>query len=466
MLYYFRGLADFGYNIVDENSTSEKQTRAYQLRYHSETATPLYDQLNVSLYQNKTEQTDEQYGQLDINAPMFGVMELRDMWETGVYSQKTQGLLSNAFKTLNDTHTLGYGFDLETTESSRSVRQYRERVQTGSANTDVILDESTEKFPQNDVTRTGVFVNDEMTFAGGDLTVTPGLRYDWYEMDPNGALKSDGTAFASIEESNVSFNLGTLYRINQRLTAFAQYGQGFKVPAYDLAYLEHYLQPTSAYAYEVVPADDLSPETSDTFELGLRGHVGDFAFSTAIFHTSYDDFLETQLIDSEVFFNTDGSFSHVYEKYQYQNIESVTIKGMEISANWYLNPSFELFTNASYQRGENDTSGEYLRSVSPLSGVVGAAYSGEQLSTQLMLRWADRMDRVNEGETEVAGFGAVDWVLGYQALEQLSFNLAVNNLLDKEYVPYVNVAGRDAGSDLSVSSAAGRTFSASVKYEF
>lgn len=460
LLYYFRGLADFGYNIVDENSLSEKETRAYQLRYHSETATPVYDQLNISLYRNKSSQSDEQYGQLDINAPMFGVVEVRDMWETGSYEQVTNGLLSNASKTLNDRHTLGFGFDMETTESSRTVVQYREVA--GSPT----LDNTEEKFPKNDVARAGLFLNDEITFAGGDLTVTPGLRYDWYEMDPNGALKSDGSPYASIEESNTSFNLGTLYRINPRLTAFAQYGQGFKVPAYDLAYLEHYLQPTASYIYEVVPADDLSPEQSDTFELGLRGHAGQFTFSSALFHTSYDDFLETQLIDSETVFDDEGNFSYVYEKYQYRNVDSVTIEGMEVSATWYLTPSIELLANASYQRGENDTTGEYLRSISPLSGVVGASYSGAKLSSQLMLKWADRMDRVNEGETEVAGYGSVDWMLGYQAMEQLSFNLAVNNLLDKEYVPYINVAGRDAGSDLSVSSAAGRAFSASVKYAF
>ncbi|WKT62004.1 TonB-dependent hemoglobin/transferrin/lactoferrin family receptor [Microbulbifer thermotolerans] len=466
LLYYFRGLADYGYNIVDEHSISEKETHAYQLRYHSETATPLYDQLNISLYRNKSEQTDEQYGQLDINAPMFGVMELRDMWETGVYTQTTHGFLSNAFKTLNERHTLGYGLDLETTESIREVHEFREALTTGTSTPQITLDETSEKFPKNDVDRAGLFVNDEITLAGGALTVTPGLRYDWYEMDPNGALKSDGTPYATIEESNVSFNLGALYRLSPRLTAFAQYGQGFKVPAYDLAYLEHYLQPTASYIYEVVPADDLSPETSDTVELGLRGHIGNIAFSSALFYSSYDDFLEVQLIDSDTFFNSDGSFSHVYETYQYRNIDSVTIKGIEVAATWYLTPAVELFANASYQRGENDTTGEYLQSISPLSGVLGAAYSGDQISSQLILRWADHMDRVNEGEAETAGYGVVDWTIGYQPTAQLSFHLMANNLLDKEYVPYLNVAGWDEDADLSVNSAAGRTFAASVKYEF
>ncbi|WP_444957320.1 TonB-dependent hemoglobin/transferrin/lactoferrin family receptor [Microbulbifer sp. ZKSA002] len=460
LLYYFRGLADYGYNIVAEQSVSDKETTAYQLRYHSETPTAIYDQVNISLYNNKSEQEDEQYGQLDINAPMFGVIEIRDMWETGLYRQDTIGLLSNASKTLNETHTLGYGLDLEQTESERTVHQYREVA--GSST----LDSTTEKFPENEVARAGLFINDEMSFANGQLTVTPGLRYDWYEMDPNGALKSDDTPFATIEESNVSFNLGALYRINPKLSAFAQYGQGFKVPAYDLAYIEHYLQPTSSYIYEVLPADDLSPETSDTFELGLRGHLGPVAFSTAAFYTEYDDFLETTLIHQEFVNGDDGSFSHVFEQYQYQNIESVTIKGIEASASWYLSPTIELFANASYQRGENDTTGEYLTSISPLSGVVGASYSGAKLSSQVLVRWADRMEKVNDGATETAGYGTVDWTLGYQVMDSMSVNLAVNNLMDKYYVPYLNVAGWDEGSDLSVNAAPGRTFSASIRYDF
>ncbi|GAB2884323.1 TonB-dependent hemoglobin/transferrin/lactoferrin family receptor [Microbulbifer echini] len=460
LLHYFRGLADYGYNIKKEQSLSDKQTRAYQLRYHSETPSAFYDQLNINLYKNESEQEDEQYAQLDINAPMFGVIEIRDMWETSLYSQDTIGLLSNASKILNETHILGYGLDLEQTESQRSVHQYRE-VKGNST-----LDVTTEKFPKNEVSRAGLFLNDEMTFANGQLTITPGVRYDWYEMDPNGAEKSDGTPFATIEESNFSFNLGALYRINSQLSAFAQYGQGFKVPAYDLAYIEHYLQPTSSYAYQILPADDLDPETSNTFELGLRGHLGPIAFSTAAFYTEYDDFLETVLINSEIMNNDDGSFSHVFEQYQYQNIDSVTIKGVELSANWYLTPAFELFANASYQRGENDTTGEYLTTISPLSGVVGASYTSAKLSSQVLLRWADRMNRVNDGKAEVPNYGAVDWTLGYQLMHKMSFNLAVNNLLNKEYVPYLNVAGWDKGSDLTINSAPRRTFSASLKYDF
>ncbi|MFA0810256.1 TonB-dependent hemoglobin/transferrin/lactoferrin family receptor [Microbulbifer epialgicus] len=460
LLSYFRGLADAGYSIVKEHTVSEKDTKSYQLRYHSETPSKIYDQLNISLYKNKSEQEDEQYGQLDINSPMFNVFEIRDMWESAQYSQDTIGFLSNASKTLSETHTLGYGLDWEQTESRRTVHQYREVEGTP------IKDETTDKFPENEVSRVGLFLNDEMSFANGQLTVTPGIRYDWFDMDPNGAEKSDGTPFASIEESNISFNLGALYKINSKLSTFAQYGQGFKVPAYDLAYLEHYRYHSSMESYSVIPADDLSPETSDTFELGLRGYLGPIAFSTAAFYTEYDEFLQAVVIDTEITYDNSGNTTHIFEKSQYQNIESVTIKGLELSASWYMSPSVEVFANASYQHGDNNASGEYLTSISPLSGVVGAAYTGAQLSSQVLVRWANRMDRVNEGETEAPGYGSVDWTLGYQLMEQMSLNLAVNNLLDKEYVPYLNVAGWGEDSDISVNSAPGRTFSASVKYDF
>ncbi|MDP5209006.1 TonB-dependent hemoglobin/transferrin/lactoferrin family receptor [Microbulbifer sp. 2205BS26-8] len=459
LLSNFRGLASFGYNIVEEHTVSNRETRAYQLRYHSATPAAVYDQLNISLYRNESEQEDEQYARLDINAPQFGVFEIRDMWETGLYRQDTLGLLSNASITLNDTHTLGYGLDLERTESRRTVHQYRE------VETTTTRDLTTDKFPQNEVSRAGLFLNDEITLAANRLTITPGLRYDWYDMDPGGALKSDGTPYTTIEESNLSLNLGALYRINTHLSAFAQYGQGFRVPAYDLAYIEHE-QRFSDYIYQILPADDLAPETSDTFELGLRGHWGSLTFSSAAFYTKYDDFLQAALINSARIFDDAGNFSHDLEQYQYQNIESVTIKGVELAASWSLSAAIELFANASYQHGKDDATGDYLTSISPLSGVVGASYSGTRLSSQLLLRWANRMHLVNDNETETAGFGTVDWVMGYQLLDQLSVNLAVNNLFDKYYVPYLNVAGRDAVSDLSVNAAPGRTFSASLRYTF
>jgi hemoglobin/transferrin/lactoferrin receptor protein len=458
LLGYFRDLN--GYTIIDENSNSEKDNKSFQLRFHTESATALYDLLNVSLYANSTEQEDVEYGQLDINANFgYPLIEIRDMWKTSVYKQETQGFLSNASLALNENHTIGYGLDIEQSTSSRTeVKLYS--VEGTPKNG---YPQETDKFPETDVLRAGFFLNDEISLLDGKLLITPGARFDTYEMNANGALKEDGTPYADFDENHVSLSIGGLYKFTDTIAGFAQYGQGFKVPAYDLAYIEH---DNSMYGYKIVPSDDLAPEESDNFEIGLRGHTGDFFFSTAIYYSQFDNFLSTEVIGHETVTDPYTGQDMIVEINQYQNIDSVTLKGIEAAVRYHLNDSFSVFANAAYQDGKDDVTGDYLTSISPLSGITGVSYEADALSAELIINWASRMDKVNEGNAEVAGYGTVDFLASYQVNDELRVNLALTNLTDKEYVKYLNGAGHKDSSTLVDVTEAGRGFAVSMRYDF
>lgn len=459
LLSYFRGLAQYGYNIATENTQTEKDSDSYRFSYNNNSGNRLWDSAQFNLYYTNNRQDDQEYALLDINAPMFGTVEMRDMWKTGTYEQTTYGLISHASKALNKHHTLGYGIDVETTESLRTVHEYRE------VEGETTKDDTTNKFPKNDTLRAGLFINDEISLLNDKLVVTPGVRFDYYSMDPNGAIKTDGEEYAKIDESNLSFNLGGLYYINDMLSAYAQYGQGFKVPAYDLAYIEHYNQPTAEYIYEVLPADDLDPEKSDTFELGLRGHIGDFTVTAAVFHNKFDDFLATELIDRETVFNDDGSFGYIHDKYQYQNIDSVTIKGAEFSTTYYATDAISVFLNASYQDGKNDETDEYISSINPLSGNLGVSFQGDTFGSDLIVNFAKKMTKVNEGNYETPGYGTVDW-LARASFGQANLNLAIRNLFDKTYYQHGSLANHSASDSLEGLESSGRSISASISYSF
>ncbi|WP_448548027.1 TonB-dependent hemoglobin/transferrin/lactoferrin family receptor [Thalassotalea fusca] len=458
LLEYFRGLP--GYDIVSERSNSEQDNTSVQLRYYSETATPIYDILNVSVYSNRTKQIDVEYGLLDIDANFgFPIVEMRDMWKTSSFENNTVGFLSNASFELNSQHTLGYGLDIEKSEALRTEVKLYEVEGTPKLG----YPQTSDKFPETDVFRAGLFINDEITLLNGDLTVTPGIRFDMYDMDANGALKADGEAYRDFDENHVSLNVGALYRLNQTMSLFAQYGQGFKVPAYDLAYIDH---DNSIYGYKIVPSDDLSPEESDTYEIGLRGHQGDFYFNAAIYHTKFDNFLATQLIDTETSINRyTGQESQVLV-YQYQNIDAVTIDGVEASVQYHLDNNISMFANAAYQDGKNDETNDYITSIAPLSGVAGVSYNGEQLSADIVLNWAKRMTKVNQGDAEIAGYGTLDFLASYEVSPDLRVNLAVTNLTDKEYVRYNNAAGHKIDADLAYLTEQGRAASVNVSYQF
>lgn len=455
----FRSLASYGYIIADESSKGDKETTSFKLDYQSTKETALYDYLNVALYHKKTSQEDVQYGYLDINAPAFNVFEKRHMWQTSSYEQKTLGFLSNATKKLTRNHTLGFGLDIETTETLRRVAEFR----TVEGEAEPTRNTTSDKFPVNDVERLGVFINDEISLMDGQLVITPGARFDTYKMDPGGALKSDGSEFTSIEKDNVSFNLGALYKIRPDLIAYAQFGQGFKVPAYDLAYIQHE-QIGFGYYYEIIPSEDLAPEKSDTFEIGLRGHLGDFSFSSAIYYNKFDDFISINTVNVE---DVVGPYGPVQKlTWQYQNIDAVTIKGVELGVNYYLGENITLFANAAAQEGKDDSTGDYIESISPLMGAAGITYDADSWSTELVLNWAKRMNKVNEGKAKVTGYGSLDWIVNWQVNDDLKVNIVANNLLDKEYVQYTNVAGFDETDSLSPFSEAGRNISANIKYHF
>jgi hemoglobin/transferrin/lactoferrin receptor protein len=459
LLSAFRSLASYGYIIADENSRGDKASHSVKLDYQSTTQTAWYDYLNISLYNKKTSQEDVQYGFLDINAPMFNVFEKRHMWQTSSYEQDTLGFLSNATKELGDTHTLGFGVDIETTETLRTVYEFRTVEGVDEPQRDL----TTDKFPVNNVERMGIFINDEISLLAGKLLVTPGTRFDTYKMDPGGALKLDGSEFSVIEKNNISFNLGALYKIKPDLIAFAQFGQGFKVPAYDLAYIQH-SQIGFGYYYEIIPSEDLAPEKSDTFEVGVRGHLGDFAFSAAAYYNEFDDFISIDVVKVE---DVVGPYGPVQKlTWQYQNIEAVTIKGIELGVNYFVSENLTLFANAAIQEGKDDISDEYIESINPLMGSVGLTFEQDTWSSELIVNWANRMSKVNDGKMKTSGYGSVDWLVNWQINDALKLNLVANNLFDKEYAMYSNVAGFDATDDVNSFTEAGRNFSVNVKYRF
>jgi len=455
----FRGLE--GYDITQESNDSERNNRSFQLQYHSETSTKFYDLLNLSVYKNFTEQKDFEYGKIDIDANYgYPLVEIRDMWKNSVYQQDTIGFLSNASLEINSEHTIGYGLDIEQSESLRT--EFKLYSVEGVPKHGYPI--SLEKFPKTKVERAGIFLNDEMSLMDGDLVITPGVRYDTYKMDPINAIKEDGESYKKYDETNLSFNLGSLYKIAETMSFFAQYGQGFKVPAYDLAYIDH---DNSMYGYKIIPADDdLSPETSESYELGLRGHAGDFIINGAVFYDEFEDFLSTELIDIETSINPHSGQSSDVLVYQYQNIDAVTIKGIELGVNYLFDDNITLFVNASYQDGKDEKTGDYIQSISPLSGNVGFSYDSDYWSTELIANWADSMRKVNEGENELAGYTSIDWFINYQLSDKIRVNFAVNNLLDKEYVRFSKVAGHSEGDELGHFTEAGRSFSANMRFTF
>ncbi|QCI11743.1 TonB-dependent receptor [Pseudomonas putida] len=133
----------------------------------------------------------------------------------------------------------------------------------------------------------------ESTFnLRSDLRVIFGLRWtlDQIEYDHR-RISSSTTAVNSIrpgfassgshQDSGVSGRLGLQYDINDSLTSYATYSRGYKGPAYNVYF--------NMQAIDVEPLD---PETSDTYEIGLKSTAWDnrLTANLALFHSKYDNY--------------------------------------------------------------------------------------------------------------------------------------------------------------------------------
>jgi len=457
------------YRINFQENYNEKENNAYKVRYQdSDSKWAIMDNLDVNLYLNKSKQSDENL--LNHEAPGNGP---REILKSDLFEQETWGLSTSASKLLGeeDNHQLSYGFDWDTTDS------YRPRSETRTdKDGNVIKDDLSAPFPKNTTDRLGIYLQDTIQLTD-KWSLIPGLRYDYYKMTPEedegyeNVNPGDEFAPEKISDSNVSWRLGTMYKFTDNFSAYFQYSQGFKVPPYDLAYFyfDHVafcdFAVFTCFGIRILPATDLVPEESDSYEIGIRGDIGNFSYNLSAYYNDYDNFIEVAYLGS-----IDGDyfgFPLVTDVFQYQNIDSARISGMEFRFDYYLGNNVSAFLNGEYMDSEDKTTGEQLRTIQPFNGTLGVNYYRGSFSTDVMMKWTDDMDKVPEGAVTTDGYITFDLFARYDFSSRLRLSAGILNMFNKEYIEYSSVAGiPDNGRDVTPFTQPGRTFSAQLKYIF
>ena len=219
------------------------------------------------------------------------------------------------------------------------------------------------------------------------------------------------------------------------------------------------------FGTRIIPADDLVPEESDSYEIGIRGDVGNFSYNISAYYNDYDNFIQISYLGS-----IDGDyfgFPLVTDVFQYQNIESARISGAEFRFDYYVGNNVSLFLNGQYMDSEDKSTGDQLASIQPFSGTFGANYFYGNFSTDAMLNWAGDMNKNPEGTFTTDGYVTVDLFARYDFNNGLLLSAGILNLFDKEYIQYSRIAGiPDNGRDLTPFTEPGRTFSMRLKYTF
>jgi len=381
------------------------------------------------------------------------------------FEQDIRGLELSAWKdvaTERVEHRLGFGLEYR----ERTTEEFRNglstNMQTGEQ-TNVLLGEvfPLRDFPISTTTETGAYLEDTMNF--GDWTVIAALRADRFELSPTqDPMYREDYPFAepvSISESDLSPKLGVIYDLTPSTDVYLQYSHGFRAPPYADANIS---LDVPLFNFRAVPNPDLKSESSDGFDLGVRWQGVNSSMRLSVFHTRYEDFIE-----SKVRLGIDPDSGRLL--FQAQNLDETRIEGIE--AGWSVRWDAVVFDgSAYYARGTNKENDEALNSVGPAQAVLGFAWlspserSEVRLKTTLTDDWSER-DETSGELFKPAGHGVVDLFLTQRLGARTMLRAGLHNLTDRTYwnwsdvrglspddpiLPYLAQAGRSASVSLNV----------------
>ncbi|MDI5984160.1 TonB-dependent receptor [Halomonas sp. M4R5S39] len=241
-------------------------------------------------------------------------------------------------------------------------------------------------------------------FAQGLLDFTPvtaqaSMRYD------------DNEAFG--EEITGSLALG--YELDAHHTLRASYGTAFKAPSFNDLYFPGFGNP------------DLEAETSETFEVGVRGQYRPLFWDLAAYQTDVDDLIA---------FTEQGGLLAPF------NVAEARIRGVELSAGAELD-DWTLQAALTYTDPEDRETGNRLvrRAGQSLRLDVDRKLGDWSLGGS----WVVQNHRYNDADNEqrLPGFGLVNLRAGWAFAPLWSARLTVENALDREVVTARDFGGRD-----------------------
>ncbi|PUA17907.1 TonB-dependent hemoglobin/transferrin/lactoferrin family receptor [Glaciimonas sp. PCH181] len=325
-------------------------------------------------------------------------------------------------------------------------------------------------FPDTDYTLFGAFLQDEIQFGSHNaLTLVPGVRFDSYRLSP----KTNDPAYTGKATTSsghaVSPRLALMYEVSPALIPYVQYARGFRTPTPDQVN-NNFGNPI--YGYATIGNPDLKPETSNTFELGLRGKIsGDdnntLRYSTAAFTGRYRNF-----ISQEVVSGSGRPFVDPYI-YQYINRGQARISGLEARLDWQFASGLGIKAGMAYTKGSTQNGGQSkpLDTVNPFMAVVGLRYEPSE-------RWFTQTDvsyQAGKRRSDIStptyfappSATVTDIRAGYNFNKYATLYAGINNLFDNKYWNWSDVRGlADNSTVKDAYTASGRSFNIGLKLQY
>ncbi|MCD2184293.1 TonB-dependent hemoglobin/transferrin/lactoferrin family receptor [Rhizobium sp. GN54] len=327
-----------------------------------------------------------------------------------------------------------------------------------------MLHSNASDMPDVDSVFFGAYLEDDIKLIDNRLTITPGLRFDWYRHSPKSTAEFerspnfDEDYLNGTSDARFSPKLRAAWQANPELELFAQWSQGFRAPSATELY-QNYGAPGS---YARIGNPDLEAETSNGFEVGANYASEAYTVSATVFNNYYRNFID------RVQLAPPGGEYPVGGIQGYENRDRVRIYGVEFAGEWRFTDNWRTWGSLAWTHGKDTDTDEYINSVAPLRAIVGLGYATETWGSDVSLTAAAARDKVSGSGFEAPGYGVVDATAWWQPKQLDGFRVqaGVFNIFDKKYWNAIDVPDGTTTETRDFYSEAGRSFRVSLTKTF
>lgn len=313
-------------------------------------------------------------------------------------------------------------------------------------------DSKTEHYAQDKgkVKNFAVYVQDEYKLSD-PVTMYLGARIDHY-IKGSGSFWSTATGSeyntTSKEETynELSPKIAFDYEADNNTNYYISYGHSFNPPE---MYKIYRYSEFSSYWY--VPNPELDPETSNTFEIGMKKKLNNNTdFSVTLYHVDTDDKIAASgILPGEAYMGKNVK--------KYINFDSEERNGVEFEINHKFSDKFNGYFNYSWQKGTLKSKGEESTNFEIPKHLlhVGLAYDCDKWNVLLNCQYVSARQAPDDVTGEYGAEDAyfiVNTAFNYEIAKGTILQFGINNLFDKEF--YASEA------------TSGRTYNVGLRYSF
>lgn len=251
----------------------------------------LFDRLTSKVYVQNAKTQDKTNGRYTYRGNYLRSIETS-------FKNDSMGVTSEAFKQLNADNALLYGVQLEQLKTRRPWREDRTVVATGQHQ---ITNKN--RMADMDTSKLALYVRDDLSFnlAGKKALLTPGLRADYRKDAPKNlqryAIGVPGAAKEVRKQSNTYFtpSLSLSVEVVPQMNAYATVTRGTRLPtaAERTGTYDSISYTGTGQGYAVLGNANLRKETSQAYELGLKGDVvKGLSMHASVHQTEYKNMIE------------------------------------------------------------------------------------------------------------------------------------------------------------------------------